>query len=291
MSSPPSLRLWPDTATILERSRGVFLAHWEEIIRLRRATLKSMTPDDIHDLRVASRRFRAVLELLYPFVAKGPKTELRKKIRKLTQVLGGIRNIDEAQRFFPLFVNAETSTESKLFCALSEMRTKEFIRIKKVLKDFELRKLDKIVRETVAEVNDDAIKKRNSISLLAYFSDVSIRQYLSIHCLLGAAVVPERRTSLHALRIAIKKWRYFFEIITQILGCNYSRTLEILKVYQTILGQMNDIAEFEILLANLKLSRDERVNAKAILKVEDSVLLTRLTELIERKPLVYTFLI
>ena len=289
--SSPSLRLWPDTATILERSRGAFLAHWEECMCLRRTTLKSMAPDDIHDLRVASRRFRAVLELLYPFVSKGPKTELRKKIRKLTQVLGSIRTIDEAQRFFHLSVNAETSPESKLYCAFSELRTKEFMRLKKALKDFEQQKLDKIVREIVAEVNDAAIKKRNSISLLAYFSDVSIRQYLSIYGLLGTAVVPERRTSRHALRIAIKKWRYFFEIITLILGCNYSRTLEILKEYQTLLGQMNDIAEFEILLVNLKLSQGERVNAKAILQVEDSVLLTRLTELIERKPLVYTFLI
>lgn len=253
--------------------------------------MKTMNPDDIHDLRVASRRFRAVLELLYPFVPNGPKTVLRKNVRKLTQVLGGLRNIDEAQLFFQSRVNAGFSTESKLCSSLTKLRNKELKRIKKVLKHFEQRKFDHIVRKIVAEVNDASIKKRNSVSLLAYFSDVSIRQYLPIHRLLGVAVIPKRRSSRHALRIAIKKWRYFFEIITLILGCNFSQILETLKEYQSILGRMNDIAEFEMLLVPLKLPRKERANLKAILSAEDAVLLARLTELIEQKPLVYTFLI
>lgn len=286
---PP--RLWPDSATILERSRGVFFAHWEEFTRLRRASLKSMDSDDIHDLRVASRRFRAILELLYPFAPKDQKTFLRKKVRKLTQVLGGLRNIDEALLFFHSQTTSEVSPKSTLCNSLSELRAKEFVRIKKTLKEFESRKLDNIVREIFAELTNASVTKRNSISLLAYLSDVSIRQYLPIYQLLGVAVIPERRTSRHSLRIAIKKWRYFFEIITQILGCDYSRILELLKEYQTILGQMNDIAEFEMLLAPLKLPREERVAAKAILRAEDARLLESLAELIERKPLVYTFIL
>ena len=250
-----------------------------------------MVPDDIHDLRVASHRFRAVLELLYPFVPKGTRAVLRKSVRKLTLTLGGLRNIDEALLFFQSHIDSEISSESKLCSLLSELRDKEFTRIKKVLKDFEERKLDQMVREIVADVNDVSITKRNSVSLLAYFSNVSIRQYLAIHRRLGVAVGPERRTSRHALRIAIKKWRYFFEIITHILGCDYSRTLELLKEYQSILGRMNDIAEFEMMLSSLKLPHDERVNTKAILLVEDAMLLARLTKLIEQKPLAYTFLL
>jgi CHAD domain-containing protein len=284
-SLPP--RLWPDSATILERSRGVFLALWEEFTRLRRASLKSIDPDDIHDLRVASRRFRAILELLYPFAPKDQKTVLRKKVRKLTRVLGDLRNIDEAQLFFQSRTTTEFSPKSTLCHSLSELRAKELIRIKRAVKEFESRKLDNIVREIFAEMTDATITKRNSISLLAYLSDVSIRQYLPIHQLLGVAAIPERRTSRHSLRIAIKKWRYFFEIITPILGCDYSRILELLKEYQTILGQMNDIAEFEKLLAPLKLPREERVAAKAILRAEDARLLESLSELIERKPLFF----
>src|SRR5471030_2866655 len=97
---PKPVQLPPDTATILERFTGVLFAQWEELLRLRRAVLKSSDLDDIHDLRVASRRLRAALELFYPFAQKGSKTELKKSVRKLTLILGGLRNIDEALIFF-----------------------------------------------------------------------------------------------------------------------------------------------------------------------------------------------
>jgi len=284
-------RLWPDSATILERSRGVFFAQWEELLRLRRAVLKTSDLDDIHDLRVASRRFRAVLELFYPFVPKVPKAELRKNIRTLTRILGGLRNIDEALLFFQARVRADDSADTALLRALSRLRPGEFKRIEKVLKAFDHRHLDRLVREMVAGVNEASIAERTSISLLAYFSDVSIRQYVPIHRLLTVSTVPEHHASRHALRIAIKKWRYFFEIISPILDRDYSPLLELLKEYQSLLGRMNDVAEFKLLLGAMKLPFDQREYAGEILIAEDALLLESFTELIERKPLVYTFLI
>src|ERR1035437_3204417 len=126
-------RLWPDSATILERSRGVFFAQWEELLRLRRVVMKTSDQDDIHDLRVASRRVRAALELFYPFAPKGSKTELRKNIRKLTRILGGLRNIDEALLFFKSRAKTDISADKKLFNALSELRSGELKRIEKAL--------------------------------------------------------------------------------------------------------------------------------------------------------------
>ena len=288
---PKPARLWPDSATMLVRSRGVFFAQWEELLRLRRAVMKTSDLDDIHDLRVASRRFRAVLELFYPFVPKGPKTELRKRVRKLTRILGGLRNIDEALLFFQSRPLPNIPVDAALVSALSRMRPGEFKRIEKALKAFDHRSLDRMIREMVAGLNEASITERNSISLLAYFSDVSIRQYLPIHRLQTISTVPENHTSRHALRIAIKKWRYFFEIISQILDRNYTLLLELLKEYQSILGQMNDVAEFELLLGGMKLPVDEREYARAALKAEDALLLESFSELVERKPLVYTFLI
>lgn len=284
-------RLWPDSATLLERSRAVFFAQWEDLLRLRSLVIKTADLDDIHDLRVASRRFRAVLELFYPFLHKDSRAELRKRVRKLTQILGGLRNIDEALLFFQAKRQADVSADTALNKALSRLRPGELKRIEKTLKAFEHRTLDRMVREMVAGVNEGAISERNSISFLAYFSDMSIRLYIPIHRLLPVATMPDQHTSRHTLRIAIKKWRYFFEIISLILERDYSHILELLKEYQLILGQMNDITEFEALLGSMKLPRDERDNAKAALFAENTRLLDSFTELIEHKPLAYTFLI
>lgn len=284
-------RLWPDSATILERSRAVFFAQWEELLRLRRVVIKSSNPEDIHDLRVASRRFRAALELFYPFVAKGPRTELRKRVRKLTRVLGGLRNIDEALLFFRTSDGSVDSSCKMLVRALSLVRPLELKRIEKTLKAFDHRTLDRMVRRMVAGVNETSIAERSSITLLAYFSDVSIRQYMSIHQLLAGAANPGNGSSRHALRIAIKKWRYFFEIIGTILDRDYGTFLEQLKEYQAVLGRMNDIVEFEVLLRGTKVPPEERESAKEALKAEETRLLDAFAELVERNPLSYTFLI
>jgi CHAD domain-containing protein len=288
---PKPSRLPPDSAIILERSRGVFFAQWEELLRLRRAVLKTSDLDDIHDLRVASRRFRAELELFNPFAPKGSITELKKNVRKLTQTLGGLRNVDEAQLFFKSRTPSESSTDTMLCQAISGLRTRELKQIEKSLKVFDHRNLDRLVREMVAGLNEDCITDRNRFSLLAYFSDVSIRLYLPIQQLLPVSNAPEHRASRHALRIAIKKWRYFFEIIAQVLDRDYTHILEKLKEYQSILGRMNDIVEFEVLLHHLDLSPDTREYVEATFQAEDALLLENLTKLIKRKPLAYTFLI
>jgi len=287
---PKTLLLWPDHATIIEQFRGVFFAHWEELLRLRRVAIRTSDQDDIHDLRVASRRFRAALELIYPFTPKGPKTELRKSIRRLTRILGGLRNIDEALIFFQSRARVDVSADKKLILTLSEMRTRELKLIDKALMIFDYAHLDRIVREMVAGLNDDSIRKRSGTSLLAYFSDVSIRQYLPIHRLLAGSAAPEHRLVRHALRIAIKKWRYFFEIISRVLDRDYTDIQDLLKEYQSLLGQMNDIAVFKVLISNLKLSSKERKYVTSILQSEDALLLEKFSTLIERKPLVYTFL-
>lgn len=285
---PKSVRLPPDTATILERSRGVLFVQWEELLRSRRTVLKSSNPDDIHDLRVASRRFRAALELFYPFAPKGSRTELKKDVRKLTRLLDALRNIDEALIFF----TARTGRlDNSAICqALAEQRSREYKRVHKALTHFDHCTLDRLVREMVAVLNEDLTTERNRFSLLAYFSEVSIRQYMSIHHSLTVSSAPEQRASRHKLRIGIKKWRYFLETIAPVLECNYTHILGLLKEYQTLLGRMNDIDMFEELLCTLAFPPVERKRAEAALLAEYAFLMKDFTDLVEQKPLAYTFI-
>jgi CHAD domain-containing protein len=285
------VQLPPDPAMILERSRGVLFAEWGELVRLRREVHKKADQEDIHDLRVASRRFRAALSLCRPFAPKSAIIDLQKSIRSVTQALGALRNIDEALAFFRLHDSVNHLLDDQLFQALSELRSKELKRIKKVLVAFKTRALDRQVRGIVARLNREQIAENNRFSLVAYFSDVSIRLFLPIHRLLAIAAVPGNRSAQHALRIAIKKWRYFFEIISPILDRDYTPVLELLKEYQSVLGSMNDIVEFEILLNKLKLSTAVRESASVIFLAEDDRLLEKFGALIEQKPLSYTFLL
>jgi CHAD domain-containing protein len=89
-------------ASILERSRNIILAQWDELLHLRREVLKNSEIEAIHDLRVTSRRFRAAVGLFEPWLPPKKAAQLKKSIRKQTRVLGGLRNLDEALLFFRL---------------------------------------------------------------------------------------------------------------------------------------------------------------------------------------------
>ncbi len=274
-----------EPAEILERSRGVMLAQWRELLRLRVEVLKTSDLEAIHDLRVASRRFRAAVGLFEPWIPPKRAALLKKRSRKLTRMLGGLRNIDEAILFFRQHTPAGCGGGYQICRILAEMRPGELARIKKGLKLFDARGLARTVRKAAAGMEG----ARGTDILPAYFSDTGLRLFQPIHDLLPLATSRERSGSRHLLRIAIKKWRYFFEIAAPVLGHDYSSILGLLKEYQTILGRMNDVAEFGALCGRLALSRHERRFVEATLQVEDELLLQKLAELIKQKPLAYTF--
>lgn len=269
----------------MKRVEMLMLAQWQELQRLRDEVLATSDAEAIHDLRVASRRFRATLGLFEPWLPKKNAAELKKSTRKLTRVLGGLRNIDEALIFF-----RERRTEEageQLDAMLAKRRPKELARITQSLTELDQSRQNRLVRKA----SERLTKKRKSRQTPQrdYFSTTGIKLYRPIHKLLPIARKKSKRESRHALRIAIKKWRYFFEIMAPVLERDCSAILALLKEYQTILGRMNDIAEFEALCGTLSLSRNERRFVKGTLHAEDEQLLRQLTELITQKPLVYTF--
>ena len=280
-----------ETDGILERSREVMLAQWRELLRLRGEVLRASDLESIHDLRVASRRFRAATGLFEPWLPPKKAALLKKEIRKLTRALGALRNIDEALLFFRKHTPSDCGGGYQLCRLLSERRPGELLRINKGLKTFDVRGLDRAVRKAAAGMGKSRRTAKGKDALSDHFSESCSRLFQPIHELLPGATSREQRKSRHLLRIAIKKWRYCFEIAAPVLGCDVSYISGLLKEYQTILGRMNDVAEFGALCKSLELSRHERMFIERILRKEDELLLQKLAALIEEKPLTYTFLL
>lgn len=288
MSAAGGARSYPAPAVMLERSQGVILAQWKELLRLRAKVLETSEIEAIHDLRVISRRFRAAAGLFEPWFSPKKAAQLKKSLRKLTRDLGGLRNLDEALLFFRLHTPAEPTGGYQICRLLSERRPEELARIEKALNSFEHRRAGLIVRKAAARLKAGGRADSRDDNLPAYFSDSCIRLFQPIHDLIPVATSREGRESRHALRIAIKKWRYFLEITGPVTGSDVSSTLALLKEYQSILGRMNDVAEFGVLCGRLALTRHERGFVETVLQAEDELLLRKLTGLIKQKPLAYT---
>ncbi|MBI5484091.1 MAG: CHAD domain-containing protein [Deltaproteobacteria bacterium] len=282
-------RVAADSSAILKRCRSMLLAGWEDLRATRRAVLKTFDPDDIHDLRVASRRFRALVKLFEPWMPSKNAASMNKKVRKLTRTLGVLRNIDEAQLFFRRHSSTDSGPESLLCRDLPEMRGDEMKRVAKTLALFDQNGLERVVQKLAVSLEKERSADGDSISLPGYFSNISISLFQAIHALLPAAAFREARETRHSLRIAIKKWRYFLEIAGPALDFDCSSILGLLREYQSILGGMNDVAEFGRLCEKLTLSQHERGIVENILRAEDEILLEKFEELIRQKPLTYYF--
>lgn len=266
-----------------KRSRNALLHQWEELLRLRRIALKSCGQEDIHDLRVASRRFRAALSLLGPICSGGNPQKLTKAVRRLTRELGFLRNLDEALQFFG--THADHAALSGLLSRLAEKRECEQRRCIKALKCFKPEKIDSLVCKLATGVKKTAIQKTGMPTLPAYLTATAANWFGGVRALLPSALSPEGGEDRHALRIAFKKLRYFLEIVSRIMERDYDVILDQLKRYQTLLGSMNDMQEFGLLCRKTAGSPDELAVAERILTLENDRLFNEFVMLVEAEPL------
>src|SRR5512137_642289 len=88
-----STHLWVAARVLLYERGDDFFMLWDKV-------LKTSDAEDIHDLRVSSRRLREGLALFTPCYPSGNIARLVKRIKRVTRLLGDIRNTDEAILFF-----------------------------------------------------------------------------------------------------------------------------------------------------------------------------------------------
>ena len=260
---------------------------WAEFNRLREMVLTGQEPDTVHDLRVASRRLRATLRLLEPFISRKRVTFIAVRIRRLTRGLGRLRNIDEGVLFFS---TAATELDG-VVGPLGDERKRERARIVTMLKRFPHHSVDRVVRHCIAELVGAAATSRRAPVLSVYLSGVVFTGFLEINHLLPTAVLPVNREPRHALRIAIKKWRYNLETISRMVDKDYGVVLELLKEYQSLLGRMNDLVEFGELCTILDLDTDCRVRIDDCLNHAGEKFLRCFCALAEARPLHCTLLL
>ncbi len=271
------------TAGMGEQAGAELFSQWNELCRLRTLVLSRGETDSIHDLRVASRRLRATIGLFASFIAGKAVRRLSKELRRITRKLGRVRNVDEALVYF----GALPVTLPKLTGMLGTARGQEVKAVAAVLKSFPLQDLDRMVREAVAAL---AVIPADAPTLPVYLSETSIRRYQAVYDLLLPATVPEDVATRHALRIAIKKWRYLLETLGQVCRQDYSAALENLKEFQTLLGSLNDLIEFGALCHTLNIPGDEQEAVSAALAGDAGKYLASFIEAVASRPPQYIFI-
>jgi CHAD domain-containing protein len=232
-------------------ARGLLYERGEELFRYRDKVIKTLDPEDIHDLRVASRRLREGLALFAPCYSMENIDRIDKKVKKVTRFLGDIRNTDEAILFFTALADelddACRSDLEPLLASCRNERKREVRGLKNGLQKVAARGLRDLYLRTIHAL-PLFTPPGNGIDLFAPLSGFA-KDALDSRLSVIRELLPQARENgaieaQHRLRIAVKHFRYRMELLSFLLGADFPRLHAAVKGYQDVLGTMHDLDVF-----------------------------------------------
>lgn len=221
----PGFIVTPIRETNLLRSR---LRH---LLNLRTAYLYTPEAETIHDLRVASRRSREVLDYLEPILPRKSYERLMDLSRRVTKSLGRLRetevNLDllsgwhRQEKIDPVVAELLIFSQKQEFERLNAKAQKrigdrEFYLIEKFL--------SRLHGSRAVQSTDSGIMEKRNQEFLAFSWE---------------GVMDDVR--LHDLRIRTKMFRYSVEIYDRLHNRNLGRFTRRIRNLQEVLGQLHDL--------------------------------------------------
>ncbi|HOJ01119.1 MAG TPA: CHAD domain-containing protein [Anaerolineaceae bacterium] len=201
--------------------------------------------EDIHDLRVASRRIRTALSIFAPFFPKSKIQGWGSTIRSITSDFGKTRDLDVQIEFLENQLNAISDRKvragiNRLQLRLIQNRKKRDRKVKKhttsLLKSKDLNSL----LNTMQRISQTPGEENYPVELyqLAFHTIYNaLDQFLYYEVFIQH---PENIHELHLMRIAAKKVRYTLEVFLPLYQGKMDAFLDIMKNIQQKLGAIHD---------------------------------------------------
>ena len=225
----------------------------ELLIRQRLRALEKNLPaaakgnvDALHQARVASRRIREAL----PLVSAGSRgRRLERQMRKITQALGPVRELDVALQILDEMAHSgevSRSALSRLRQAVSRERQLLYVDMKRRLDGWNL---EKVRKRALGAARRSGARGVRDPKRLARAQQRAARRAERLRLAIENAAgiyLPDR---LHDVRIAVKKLRYAMELVRELSGSRAQAKLRTLKNSQDLLGRIRDL---EVLIARIR---------------------------------------
>jgi CHAD domain-containing protein len=202
----------------------------------------------LHQARVATRRIREALPLLTP----GERVRrLERQIRKITQALGPVRELDVALQILDEMEAAgevSRAALARLRAAVAQERGTLHADMRRRIEDTDLDKLRKRAIGAARRCATGAAVRRDPVRIGRARQRAARRAERLQAAIESAAAIylPDR---LHDVRIAVKKLRYGLELVRELSGSRATARLRRLKKAQDLLGRMHDL---EVLIARAR---------------------------------------
>ena len=239
----------------------------DSVVRGARRAENSPGPDNLHDLRVAVRRIRAVLDVLVYHLQPTAAVLLTADLKSITSATGPLRDADVRRAsLLPLIRDLPgIPADMKRDCAIRLEQAR--VDARKALRASmrETPWLDSVARiRTVAREPDLVLPVE--IPLEELLTQAIGRELAEIRRRMRRRRFGPRR--LHRIRLRIRSMRYVLEAMSSLLDRSPGPLARILRRLQDSLGFAHDLTEAERLLAGDLLPRAAAAAIAAPLRID-----------------------
>ena len=226
---------------LVGRPGQAFLRHWPLAV--------TGDVEAIHQARVATRRLREALPLIQRGARDPELRRVRRALRDLTRALGPSRELD-VSRLVVAGIGERLPGHRAAAAAVDGRLAVERAKAAEALRAVSER-LD--VAPLIARTRDLARRVETRPAGMAGCAHRASARLTARARALQKAVVGAGRVyaagPLHAVRIALKKFRYSFELAAQLRRAHHGGSLRRLKALQDVLGDMHDL---QVLAAHVR---------------------------------------
>jgi CHAD domain-containing protein len=261
--------------TMPEAGRKILLEEFVEMLDHEAGSRLGDDIEEVHDMRVATRRMRSAFRLLEAYYKPKTVRAHSRRLRRVARALGAVRDldvlIDSLQKFTPSLPAEQQPHLQSVIDRLSAQRSDARDDLLKLLDKGDYRRFIEDFTEFLttsgagarASAHDDSAvpsRVRHILPTLIYSHLGAVRAY-------DGVIAEADETTLHALRIEFKRLRYTVSMFNDVLGPQLKDFIEELKKIQDSLGTIQDgvAAAFQLRDLQEDLNADEAAALQAYL--------------------------
>lgn len=225
--------------------RRALFERGQRFLDLLTAAQQELTPENVHQLRVSSRRLGAALEMVASLLGPAPVRKLHRQLKKARKALGPLRDLQRQLEWLsdePLLDDYLTERSGNL-TEFVRKGARKLIQVRPSKAEKRLEMLDALLAALMEEEQSEDCARE----ILARCCWESLLEAMA----LADEVDPDHSFSYHPLRVAFKNFRYQAEFFS---ACGYATVLDQhdgwarIKELHDALGHLQDL---EVLCCHL----------------------------------------
>ena len=242
-------------------ARKVLLAEFLHMLDCENACLRGDDMGAVHHMRVSCRRLRSALQLLRPYYDVEQVKPLRAGVRQLGKRLGAVRDYDVFLLALAPYcdqLEANSLSWDELRQQLRHTRARHARRLSAYLASGKYRRSLRAIRAFLRASPPKQKGGKRAPREVRHVLPLVLHQQLAIVRAYDDKLPVSKVSTLHQLRIEIKRLRYLITQFAAVLGTSADSFVSELKRMQDELGALNDIYSARAILARLPREGDAK---------------------------------